>query len=297
MKPSSGKKKHSKIQTICIIGFLICVCLLAYPTIADRWNKYRDSKLITRYIDKVDRDVTQEEQEKEFADAQAYNADLAKVTTALITEDEYKREDRYEKLLNPEQDGMMGYLEIPCIDVKEPIYHYANDETLEKGIGHIHGTSLPVGGKNTHAVITGHRGIPGKKMLTDLNKVGEGDRFYLHILGKTLAYQVYDIHTVKPNEVEDLNLEAGRDIVTIITCTPYGVNTDRMLVTGERIPFDESVVKDGEVSTEKKKSYPDPSFYALMGVLLFLVMFFILTRVVRKRRERKQAEAGKGRSP
>ena len=156
----------------------------------------------------------------------------------LVTGDADTRDAEYESLLNPAWNGAMGILRIPCIGVEEIIYHYADEDTLTKGIGHIHGSSLPVGGEGTHTVLAGHRGLDGQTFLTDMDEVKTGDRFTLETAGETLTYEVCAISTVLPDEAGSLRIEAGRDLATIVTCTPYGVNTHRLLVTGERVPDD-----------------------------------------------------------
>ncbi|MGI6118163.1 MAG: class C sortase [Bilifractor sp.] len=283
------RKKKDKGRAVRIfsgIGFIACSIALLYPVISNAWNRYRDSKLITRYIEEVNDDSREKELCAMWQAAETYNQQLARSTDSLVTEKQFRKDSGYESLLNPEQDGMMGYIEIPCIDVREIIYHYSTDEVLENGVGHILGSSLPVGGSSTHCVITGHRGLPGRKFFSDLDKVGNGDRFYIHILGKTLAYEVYDIRTVLPDDVSSLKIEDGKDLVTLVTCTPYGINSHRLLITGKRIPFDDSNVgENGLVTNEKHKKQIDPAVYVFLGFVLFIILV-ILIRKVRGRKEK-----------
>lgn len=273
------------ISVISVIGFIACLTALIYPVISDRWNRYRDSKLITSYIEAVSGD--DEVNEEEFQKAAAYNERLRNENRTIVTDAEYEEDAEYESLLNVNGNGMMGYVEIPCIDVMEPVYHYADDEELAEGIGHIHGSSLPVGGESTHSILTGHRGLPNQKFFSDLDKVKTEDTFYLHVLGHTLAYEVDDIKTVLPSEVDSLLIEKGRDLCTLVTCTPYGVNTHRLLVTGHRVPYSGDVDGSGRVTSEKHRIMLDPATAVFIGFIVFIVLFFVITKV-RKRRENRQ---------
>ena len=184
----------------------------------------------------------------------------------------------------------MGYIEIPVIDVKIPIYHYTTDETLEKGAGHLFGSSLPVGGESTHAILSAHRGLPSAKLFTDLNLVEKGDVFYLHILDKTLAYEVDQIQTVLPEETDSLAITEGKDYVTLVTCTPYAVNTHRILVRGHRTTV--KAAKEAQKTEKKATGVSNPTFpmlilcvvigFAIAGVLVAVVNF-----VQNKKRRRK----------
>ena len=265
-------KANKIIRIIAVIGFLCSTLALLYPVISDSWNRYVDSKRIAQYV--AETSGENPEITEEYNRAVQYNKDLGAAVTQVVTSQEYTKSRAYESLLGGSQDGMMGYLEIPCIDVTEGIYHYTTEKVLSRGIGHIHGSSLPVGGENSHAVLTGHRGLPSQKFLSDLDKVKIGDTFYIHVLGRTLAYKVCQIDTVLPSEVEALKIESGRDLVTLVTCTPYGVNTHRLLVTGERIPFDDNKVdSNGLVTTEQHTRQYDPPL-----IIFFCFMLIILVR-------------------
>ena len=261
-----------------MIGFLCSTLALLYPVISDSWNRYVDSKRIAQYV--AETSGENPEITEEYNRAAQYNKDLGAAVTQVVTSQEYTKSRAYESLLGSSQDGMMGYLEIPCIDVTEGIYHYTTEEVLSRGIGHIHGSSLPVGGENSHAVLTGHRGLPSQKFLSDLDKVKIGDTFYIHVLGRTLAYKVCQIDTVLPSEVESLKIESGRDLVTLVTCTPYGVNTHRLLVTGERVPFDDNKVdSNGHVTTEQHTRQYDPPLIIFFCFMLIILVIGILSLV------------------
>lgn len=286
MKKFHGKKLTDRqVRRLALFGFIVCALALLYPYVSDRWNRYVESRLIDNYTAAVEEKSEDEETEKMYEAAEAYNQSFHAVTDLVITEAEYEKEKAYENLLNVTGDGVMGYLEIPCIDVNEAIYHYTDDDILTKGLGHIHGSSLPVGGSGTHAVITGHRGLPSQKMLSDMDKVKKGDRFYIHVLDHVLAYEVDEIETVSPTDVEGLKIEPDKDLVTIVTCTPYGVNTDRLLVTGHRIPFDETQVEAGE-NVEEHHRYMDPGLAVFYGFMGFIMIVTLIT--LWNRREKKQ---------
>ena len=196
----------------------------------------------------------------------------------------------YESLLNLNGDGMMGYVEIPVIDVQIPIYHYTTDESLEKGAGHLFGSSLPVGGESTHAILSAHRGLPSAKLFTDLNLVEKGDVFYLHILGKTLAYEVDQIQTVLPEQTDSLAITEGKDYVTLVTCTPYAVNTHRLLVRGHRTTVE--AAKEAQKSEKKVSGATNPSLPMILlcvviGIVIAAVLVTVINSVQNKKRRRK----------
>lgn len=275
------KLKKNIISIVSLLGFIVCTIALLYPVISDRWNRYRDMKLIAKYNEVVS-NIDATEYQKILQDADDYNNKLLLQSRNIVTDAEYDPDVLYESLLNVTKNGIMGYIEIPKIGVKEPIYHYSTQVSLGNGIGHIHGSSLPVGGNSTHTVLTGHRGLPNQKFFSDLDRLEVGDNFYLHILDKTLAYKVYDIKTITPDDVGSLMIENDRDLATLVTCTPYGVNTHRLLVMGERTEFDEEVnVDDGFVTNEKHKTIIDPAVYVFLGFMLFILLLVIIT-IVRK---------------
>lgn len=236
------KRKITTI-TICIM-FLAGLSLLLYPFVSNQWNTYRQKRLISNY----DEQIAQKEQageidyDKEWAEATAYNQELLPTVlpdsfaVAAASEED---DEGYMSSLNLNGDGMMGYVEIPKIDVKVPIYHTTEKEVLEKAAGHLEGSSLPVGGESTHSVISAHRGLPSAKLFTDLDKLKEGDHFLIAVLDGTLCYEVDQISVVEPTETQGLAVEEGQDLVTLLTCTPYGVNSHRLLVRGHRVPFEE----------------------------------------------------------
>ena len=267
------------ISVFSIIGFIACTVLLLYPVISDRWNRYRDMQLITEYHQKAVQIDTKEYDEL-MKKASDYNKYLVTLNRNIVTDAEYDPDAYYETLLNFMGNGIMGYVEIPKIGLTEPIYHYSTEVSLGIGIGHIHGSSLPTGGETTHTVLTGHRGLPNQKFFSDLDKINIGDKFYMHILNKILAYEVYKIKVIEPTDVDELMIEDGEDLATLVTCEPYGVNTHRLLVMGKRVEFDEEKVDDkGLVTTEEHKLVIDPAVWVFAGFMLFILILVISTAI------------------
>lgn len=228
--------------------FLAGLGILLYPTVSDRWNAYRQSKLISSY-EEVVAQLAQEDYDELWAMAHAYNETLWTKADRYTLSDEERQE--YDALLDVSGNGIMGYIEIPSIDCSLPVYHGTDEDVLQIAVGHLEGTSLPVGGEGTHCVLSGHRGLPSAKLFTNLDQVGEGDIFLLKILGDTLTYEIDQILTVLPEETEALDLVQGEDYCTLVTCTPYGVNSHRLLVRGKRIenlPQEEQSVQGTESS-------------------------------------------------
>ena len=223
--------------------------ILFYPTFSNWWNERRAAKLMTNY-DQVVAEIDTSEQEEMLADARAFNGRLRgeSVPDAFADRDP-ERDLSYEAVLDIDGSGMMGTVEVPCIDVKLPIFHYTTKEVLEKGAGHLAGSSFPVGGENAHCIISAHRGLPSAKLFTDLDRVKEEDVFYLHVLTETLAYEVDQIKVVEPSDTSDLIIEQGKDLCTLVTCTPYAVNSHRLLVRGHRIPYSEEQYEEESKNT------------------------------------------------
>ena len=230
------KKKLSNLAFT--IVFLSGLSLMLYPYLSKAWNTYRQSKLTTSYSEVVAEEKEKTDYSTEWEKARAYNEELyEKNDPYAFARAEYAEEpdEIYLSCLDVMGDGMMGYLEIPTIDIKLPIYHTTDENVLENSVGHLEGSSLPVGGENTHAVLSAHRGLPNAKLFTALDSVKEGDTFYLYILDEILCYEVDQILVVEPSDTSELLIEEGKDYVTMFTCTPFAVNTHRLLVRGHRI--------------------------------------------------------------
>ena len=226
------KKKSSFVTAILIAALLAGALLLLYPTISDYWNSLHQSRAIASYAEQV-ADLDDNMYEQLWADARAYNETFGSSTSRFVMTDEQKKV--YDALLNIAGNGVMGYIEIPKIKCNLPIYHGTDESVLQIAIGHVQGSSLPVGGAGTHCVLSGHRGLPRAKLFTDIDQLTEGDVFLLRVLDETLTYEVDQIRTVLPDELDDLAIEEGKDYCTLVTCTPYGINSHRLLVRGHRV--------------------------------------------------------------
>ena len=290
------KKKGSWISSLfLVLIFLIGAGILFYPTVSDLWNNYRNQQLISEYTEVVET-MESEDFSEIWAEAREYNAQHT-VNTILDAFDEeegdYVLSHPYDQVLNPTGNEIMGYLEIPKISVKLAIYHGIGTEALENGCGHIEGTSLPIGGVGTHSVLSAHRGLPSAKLFTDLDQLEIGDLFYITVLDEKLAYKVDQILTVLPEETEDLAIEEDKDLVTLVTCTPYGVNSHRLLVRGERTEY----VPEEDTSTpsmilrnplEGTNRSERLLVIGLMVFIIFLILFGIILKIHDWRKRRKQ---------
>ena len=239
-----------KIITVCAaVLFLTALGLTLYPLISNYVNQKYASEIQTAYqvlIQQTDESVLQEARQR----ATAYNLAITPGTADAYGEEALlSAAENYDNQLDIAGNGIMGYVEIPKIQVNLPIYHGTDAEVLDRGVGHLLGSSLPVGGKNTHTILSGHSGMASQKMFTDLEQLVPGDVFYLNILGETMAYQVTEINTVLPYETDLLGIVPGEDLCTLVTCTPYGINTHRLLVRGSRIPYEEAAVMEEETAS------------------------------------------------
>ena len=272
-------KKKAGNLVICII-FLAGLSLLLYPFVANQWNNYRQKQLISGYEQVVS--------EKEAAEGIDYDAERKKAedyNEALlpcVLPDSFALAESsgvdpvYMNTLNIAGDEMMGSVEIPKINIKIPIYHTTEEEVLNKGAGHLEGSSLPVGGANTHAVISAHRGLPSASLFTDLDQLKEGDHFLLHVLDETLCYEVDKISVVKPEDTSALAVEDGQDLVTLLTCTPYGVNTERLLVRGHRVPYVEEEVKEEKTVLSGSSLHTNYLLWVFVGLSVTALFIFVL---------------------
>ena len=295
------KKKGSWISSLfLVLIFLIGAGILFYPTVSDLWNNYRNQQLISEYTEVVET-MESEDFSEIWAEAREYNAQHT-VNTILDAFDEeegdYVLSHPYDQVLNPTGNEIMGYLEIPKISVKLAIYHGIGTEAWENGCGHIEGTSLPIGGVGTHSVLSAHRGLPSAKLFTDLDQLEIGDLFYITVLDEKLAYKVDQILTVLPEETEDLAIEEDKDLVTLVTCTPYGVNSHRLLVRGERTEY----VPEEDTSTpsmilrnplEGTNRSERLLVIGLMVFIIFLILFGIILKIHDWRKRRKQRKREK----
>ena len=288
-------KKKAGNLVICII-FLAGLSLLLYPFVANQWNNYRQKQLISGYEQVVS--------DKEAAEGIDYDAERKKAedyNEALlpcVLPDSFALAESsgvdpvYMNTLNIAGDEMMGSVEIPKINIKIPIYHTTEEDVLNKGAGHLEGSSLPVGGANTHAVISAHRGLPSASLFTDLDQMKVGDHFLLHVLDETLCYEVDKISVVKPEDTSALAVEDGQDLVTLLTCTPYGVNTERLLVRGHRVPYVEEEVKEEKTVLSGSSLHTNYLLWVFVGLSVTALFVFVLY-LKEKKLKRRANKGGK----
>lgn len=268
-----------KILVTLFIG--ASLVMMFYPWISNFVNQHQADITVDNYK-KKEKSLSEEQKEEMWKKAQMYNADLAKNQVELTdpfveSKSAIKSGLIYNNLLNIDKSGMMCYLEIPCINVNLPVFHGTAASTLERGIGHLEGSSLPVGGKSTHAVLTGHTGLNNAKLFTDLTEVKEGDLFFLHTLGKDLAYRVIETEVVLPEETQDLLIRKGKDLVTLITCTPYGVNSHRLFVTGIRTKYTPEEKENAKDDRSKDSQWMNAyKKAAIIGIAISLAMIILL---------------------
>ena len=275
-------KRH--ISTILLfLVFIIGLSLLLYPSFSDWWNSMHMSRVITDYVNLIE-EMDEDEYAGILEEAQAYNESLLTRSNGYTTTPEQK--ELYPKLLNFAGNGVMGYIEIPGINVSLPLYHGTDEAVLQVAIGHLDWSSLPVGGPSTHCVVSGHRGLPSAKLFTNLDRLQEGDLFYFRILDEILTYEVDQILIVEPTEIDSLMIMDGKDYCTLFTCTPYGINTHRLLVRGHRVenPEEEKVY---HIISEAIIIEPAVVAPILALPMLLLLLIWVL---IPKRRSRRSDE-------
>lgn len=283
-----------------VAGFL----LLTYPTISDQWNTYRQSKLISSYEETVST-MEPEDFSEEWEKARAFNDTLTENNIygdVFAGEDEDLEDTEYWSVLNAAGDGVMGYISIPKINVKLSIYHGTSDDILQTGVGHLDGTKLPIGGESTHSVLAAHRGLPSARLFTDIDQLEKGDRFYIHVLDEVFAYEVDQIYDmVDKDDMETLenalSIVDGEDHVTLFTCTPYGVNTHRLLVRGVRVPYEgEEDIAATPTESMVRAVQDYYMLYLVLGLSVTLLVILILRCLIRPKRRKRgggQADSGK----
>lgn len=288
--------KRKIFNILFALMFLIGFGILVYPTVSDQWNTYRQSKLISNYESTVE-EMTEVDFTEEWEKAKAFDATLIQnnLYGDVFGEDNGELENtEYWKVLNVANDGVMGYLSIPKINVKNAIYHGTGDKVLQTGIGHLNGTKLPIGGESTHSVLAAHRGLPTARLFTDVDQLRKGDMFYIHVLDEVLAYQVDQILDMVDKDDHEamanaLQIEEGKDQVTLFTCTPYGVNSHRLLVRGTRVPYSgEEEVETSVAETMLKSVQNYYMIYLILGLsITFLIILFMRFLFKKKDRKRK----------
>lgn len=278
-------KHHMRFKnTIRNVAVMAGICLCLYPVLSSFLEGEHLKNVVSTYESSVEK-VKEEEAEQMLHEAEEYNDILYQEAGSIASKPREERlhEKRYENLLNLSDTGIMGTIEIPKISVNLPIYHGTTEEVLSIGIGHLEGSSLPVGGKNTHSILTGHRGLPNAKLFTRLDELEKGDLFYIQVGNKTLAYRVNDIKVIKPEDAEELSIKADKDEVSLITCTPYGINSHRLVVTGERTKY-----KDTEYLAIEPRA---ASIREIGFLLLPCIMAGVVTaKYIKERKERECAK-------
>ena len=264
----------NKLSNILLILILVAgLSLILYPSFSDYWNSFTQSKVIVDYTKQIE-NLDEEKYDRILQEAYAYNESLIDRRNQYLLSEEQKAE--YNELLNISGIGIMGYIEIPAISVTLPVYHGTDDSVLQIAIGHLEWTSLPVGGESTHCVLSGHRGLPSAKLFSDLDKLAVGDVFVLRVLDEVLTYEVDQIHIVEPHETESLLIEEGKDYCTLVTCTPYGINTHRILVRGYRI---ENAAEAKNIRLTSEAAQIDPLIIAPIVAAPILIVLFIMLMI------------------
>ena len=260
---------------------LIGLSMMLYPSFSDWWNSYHSSQAIASYSEQV-ANLDQDKYSEIWADARAYNQSLLSRPNSFILSEEQAAE--YDRLLNIGGNGVMGYIEIPTLDITLPIYHGTDEGVLQIAIGHLEWTSLPVGGVSTHSVISGHRGLPSARLFTDLDQLIEGDLFLLRILDEVLTYEVDQIRIVEPHKIQELLIQEGEDLCTLVTCTPYGINSHRLLVRGHRV---QNAEEEKIIRVTADAMQIEPIIIApILAAPLLLILLIILIVPKRKKYRR-----------
>ncbi len=276
--------KKRLTNAILVIIFLIGLSLLLYPTLSDYWNSFHQSRAIASYAESVAQ-LDNKQYDKILESAREYNSRLTQKTGTLALLKEELEE--YNQQLNVGGDGVMGYIEIPTIDVRLPIYHGTEESALQVAVGHINGSSLPIGGVGTHAVLSGHRGLPSAKLFTDLDEMVVGDHFIFRILDETLTYEVDQILIVEPHEINELMIDPQKDLCTLVTCTPYGINSHRLLVRGHRVENEEEA-KSIRVTADAMRIEPIVVAPLLAVPILLALFLWIMIKSWKPKKRRKR---------
>lgn len=282
--PTHSNKENSamkKLSTVLLIAtFVAGLSLLLYPTVSNYWNTLHASRAVATYVDAV-QNMGEDKRREMLQKAIDYNKSLTSDNQRLTISSARRQE--YESILDVDGNGMIGYIEIPNVNITLPVYHGTNDDVLQIAVGHLDWTSLPVGGTSTHCVLSGHRGLPSAKLFTNLDQVKEGDTFVIRVLDEVLTYEVDQIRIVEPAAVDDLMIENGKDYCTLVTCTPYGVNSHRLLVRGHRV---ENESKSIRVTSEAIQI--EPLIVAPAIAIPTLIIIFVLLIASSNKKKKKQ---------
>lgn len=281
-------------KLIAIAALMIAgLSLLVYPLVANTWNNHVQATLVNNYTESVDTAIEEGklDVDAELEKAEEYNAELLpSILPDSFAEAEANGTDsEYMSLLNANDDGVMGYIQIPSINVKLPIFHTTDDDVLQIGVGHLEGSSLPIGGPDTHSVLSAHRGLPSATLFTDLDKVELGDDFFIIIMGEYFAYEVDQIEVVEPDDTSLLQVEDGKDLCTLITCTPYGVNTQRLMVRGHRVEYTPTLLAEADTPLFGAVSlHTNYLLWVIVGLAIVAAFSFVLYLIDRKKNQKVQ---------
>lgn len=282
--PTHSNKENSamkKLSTVLLIAtFVAGLSLLLYPTVSNYWNTLHASRAVATYVDAV-QNMGEDKRREMLQKAIDYNKSLTSDNQRLTISSARRQE--YESILDVDGNGMIGYIEIPNVNITLPVYHGTNDDVLQIAVGHLDWTSLPVGGTSTHCVLSGHRGLPSAKLFTNLDQVKEGDSFVIRVLDEVLTYEVDQIRIVEPAAVDDLMIENGKDYCTLVTCTPYGVNSHRLLVRGHRVENESESIR---VTSEAIQI--EPLIVAPAIAIPTLIIIFVLLIASSNKKKKKQ---------
>lgn len=275
------KKNHKDLTTLLLVVMLLAgLSLLLYPSLSDYWNSFHQTRAITDYAETV-AELDKAQYDELWAAAQSYNAELVRRENGYVLN--AAQQEEYERLLDVSGLGVMGYIEIPEINCSLPVYHGTEEAVLQTAVGHLEWSSLPVGGESTHCVLSGHRGLPSAKLFTNLDRLREGDTFMLRVLDEVLTYEVDQILIVEPKDTDALTIVPGMDLCTLVTCTPYGVNTHRLLVRGHRI---ENAEQAHAVRITADAIQIEPLLVAPFAALPLLLVLLVLLLIPGKPKSR-----------
>ena len=280
--------KEKVIIFLFILMIVVGLGIILFPLISNQVNEIHYQEVIGTYDDTVTQ-KTEIENNRMLIKAREYNSSLSSTKIVDVFQNPVQtNSSEYLSILNVDDNGMMGYISIPKIDVRIPIYHGTSSDILQKGVGHLEGSSLPVGGESTHAILSAHRGLPSSRLFTDLDQLKEGDIFYIYVLDEVLAYQVDQVLVTEPSETEALKIVDGKDYITLVTCTPYAVNTHRLLVRGERIEYNKQV--EEQTVEDRSLSTADIILYVSLVIAILLIVITIIAIVRYKQNKNRQAQ-------
>jgi len=280
--------KEKLIIFLFILMIVVGLGIILFPLISNQVNEIHYQEVIGTYDDTVTQ-KTEIENDQMLIKAREYNSSLSSTKIVDVFQNPVQtNSSEYLSILNVDDNGMMGYISIPKIDVRIPIYHGTSSDILQKGVGHLEGSSLPVGGESTHAILSAHRGLPSSRLFTDLDQLKEGDIFYIYVLDEVLAYRVDQVLVTEPSETEALKIVDGKDYITLVTCTPYAVNTHRLLVRGERIEYNKQV--EEQTVEDRSLSTADIILYVSLVIAILLIVITIIAIVRYKQNKNRQAQ-------